>query len=321
MTKYILKRLLTMLPVLLGVTFVIFTMLYISPGEPADFILGDLATREAKDQFNEQYGINKPFFVRFANYVLGALQGDLGTSYITKKPVVTEISERFPNTLKLAFLAMCVATVIGVTLGILSATKQYSLWDNIIRVFSIIGVSMPNFWAGLMLILLFSVEWELLPASGFSSWKHWILPAVTVGFSSSASIMRMTRSSMLDAIRQDYIRTARAKGQSEHIITWHHALRNSMIPVMTTIGLSFGRLFGGMAITESVFAVPGIGKMIVDAIPVKNAPVVQGGILFIACAMSLINLVVDVLYAYIDPRIKSQYIQKKSKKLLAKEGV
>ena len=320
MIRYVLKRLVMMVPVLLGVAFVIFTMLYLSPGEPADFILGDLATEAAKEQFNEENGLNRPFLVRYVSFVAGALKGDLGTSYITKKPVMEEIGERFPNTLLLATLSMVVATIIGVSLGILSATKQYSIWDSLSRVLSIIGNSMPSFWEGLMLILLFSVVLGWLPASGFSSWKHWILPAITIGTGSAASIMRMTRSSMLEEIRQDYIRTARAKGQTERVIIWRHALRNSMIPVMTTIGLSFGRLFGGMAISESVFAIPGIGKMIVDAIPVKNAPVVQGGILFIAFSMSIINLIVDVLYAYVDPRIKSLYVRKKLPTKTAKEA-
>ncbi len=314
MLKYVGQRLLMMIPVLLGVALIIFTMLYISPGEPADFILGDLATDEAKQVFNELNGLNDPFFVRYIRYVGNALTGDLGTSYITKKPVMDEVLQRFPKTLQMAAMAMAFATVVGVTLGVISATKQYSVIDNITRIVSIIGVSMPSFWIGLMLILLFSVKLRILPASGYTTPKHWILPMVTIGMSSAASIMRITRSSMLESIRQDYIRTARAKGQIERKVIIHHALRNSMIPIMTTIGTSFGKLFGGMAISESVFAIPGIGKMIVDAIPVKNTPVVQGGILFIAFAMSIVNLITDVLYAYVDPRIKSQYVRKKSKK-------
>lgn len=302
-----------MIPVLLGVTLVVFSMLYFSPGKAADYILGDLATAEQKAIFNKQNGLDKPFFVQYINYVVKACKGDLGTSYITKRPVLQEILVRFPNTLSLAFVSMVFATILGVSLGIISATKQYTVWDNFTRVLSIIGVSMPSFWEGLMLILLFSVVLRWLPPSGFNNWKQWVMPVLTIGTSSAATIMRMTRSSMLEAIRQDYVRMARAKGQSETVVIWKHALKNAMIPVMTVIGLNFGRLLGGIAISEMVFAVPGVGKLIVDAIPVKNAPLVQGGILFIAFAMSIINLVTDVLYAYVDPRIRSQYMKRRAR--------
>lgn len=302
-----------MIPVLLGVTLVVFSMLYFSPGKAADYILGDLATAEQKAIFNKQNGLDKPFFVQYVNYVVKACKGDLGTSYITKRPVLQEILVRFPNTLSLAFVSMIFATILGVSLGIISATKQYTVWDNFTRVLSIIGVSMPSFWEGLMLILLFSVVLRWLPPSGFNNWKQWVMPVLTIGTSAAATIMRMTRSSMLEAIRQDYVRMARAKGQSETVVIWKHALKNAMIPVMTVIGLNFGRLLGGIAISEMVFAVPGVGKLIVDAIPVKNAPLVQGGILFIAFAMSIINLVTDVLYAYVDPRIRSQYMKRRAR--------
>jgi peptide/nickel transport system permease protein len=304
-----------MIPVLLGVTLVVFSMLYFSPGKAADYILGDLATAEQKALFNKENGLDKPFFVQYVNYVIKACKGDLGTSYITKRPVLQEILVRFPNTLSLAFVSMVFATILGVSLGIISATKQYTIWDNVTRVLSIIGVSMPSFWEGLMLILLFSVVLRWLPPSGFNNWKQWVMPVLTIGTSAAATIMRMTRSSMLEAIRQDYVRMARAKGQSETVVIWKHALKNAMIPVMTVIGLNFGRLLGGIAISETVFAVPGVGKLIVDAIPVKNAPLVQGGILFIAFAMSIINLITDVLYAYVDPRIRSQYVKRRARSL------
>ena len=290
-----------MIPVLLGVVLVVFSMMYFSPGRAADYMLGDMATEEDKLAFEEQNGLNRPFLVQYVDYVWDVLHGDLGTSYSNKRPVLD-------------------ATVVGVTLGIISATKQYTLWDNLARVGSIVGISMPSFWEGMMLILLFSVGLGWLPPSGFTSWKCWILPAVTISTVPCATIMRMTRSSMLEAIRQDYVRTARAKGQSERVVIWKHALRNALIPVMTVIGLNFGRLLGGIAICEAVFAVPGVGKLIVDAIPIKNTPV-QGGILFIAFAMSIINLITDVLYAYVDPRIRSQYVRRKApKKMAAVEG-
>ena len=314
MLKFIGRRILMMIPIMLGVVFLVFSMLYFSPGEPARYVLGDMATEEDIALFNEENGINDPFLVRYVNYILDALHGDLGISYTTKQPVLGEIIERFPTTFKLTLLSTFVSVVIGITLGIISAVKQYSVWDNIVRVVAMIGVSMPNFWLGLLLILFFSVKLGVLPASGITTWQCWILPSIAIGCSSAAGIMRMTRSSMLEAIRQDYIRTARAKGQKEMVIICVHALRNAIIPVMTLVGINFSRMLGGSAISEVVFAIPGLGNLIISAINVKNAPLVQGGILFIAVVMAFCNLIIDVLYAYVDPRIRSQYVKAKPKK-------
>ena len=320
MIKYIIKRILMMIPVLLGVTLLVFTMMHFSPGNPEDFILGDMATEEDKELFREENGLNDPFIVQYGNYIKKiVLEGDLGTSYTTKRSVTEEIVERFPTTIKFAATSMLLAVVVGVITGIISAVKQNSIWDNISRIIAIIGVSMPNFWLGLMLILFFSVKLGILPSAGFTSWKHWILPAITIGMETAATIMRMTRSSMLDSIRQDYIRTARAKGQSEKIVIWKHALGNAIIPVLTVIGVNFGKMMGGAAVTEMVFSIPGLGKLIVDSIKVKNTPMVQGGIIFIAVAMSICNLLVDILYAYVDPRIRSQYMKPRKTKRFAKE--
>ncbi len=321
MLKFIGRRLLMLIPVMLGVVLLVFSMMYFSPGNPEDYILGDMATAEDKAAFRKENGLDDPFLIQYFNYVKNALQGDLGTSYTTKMPVIDEILERFPTTFKLALFSTIIAVAIGVTTGIVSAVKQYSIWDNICRFVAMIGVSMPTFWEGLMLIILFSVYLGWLPSSGFTSWKHWILPAVTIGTHSASSIMRMTRSSMLEAIRQDYIRTARAKGQKESVVIWKHAFRNAIIPVMTIVGLQFGRMLGGSAITEIVFSVPGLGNLIISAIKVKNAPLVQGGILFMAVVMSMCNLLVDVLYAYVDPRIRSQYVSGKSKKKTVSKSV
>ena len=213
MLKFIGRRILMMIPIMLGVVLLVFSMLYFSPGEPAKYVLGDMATEEDIAMFNEENGLNDPFLVQYVNYIADALHGDLGISYTTKQPVIDEIIARFPTTFKLTIVSTLVSVVIGITLGIISAVKQYSIWDNIVRVIAMVGVSMPNFWLGLLLILLFSVQLGVLPAAGITSWKHWILPAITIGTASSAGIMRMTRSSMLEAIRQDYVRTARAKGQ------------------------------------------------------------------------------------------------------------
>ena len=315
MIRYIAKRVLMMIPVLFGVAFVIFTMLYFTPGDPAVQILGDGASPEAIAALRDEMGLNAPFLVRFFNYIKDLVwHGDLGISYSTNRPVIDEILSRFPTTLELAALSVCIATLIGVICGIIAAVRQYSIFDSIATVTSLVGAAMPNFWQGIMMILLFSVYLGWLPASGFDSPICWIMPAMTIGTSTAASIMRMTRSSMLEVIRKDYIRTARAKGQKEFIVIFHHALKNAMIPVLTTIGLSFGRMMGGAVLTESIFAIPGLGSLIVNAIKARDYPVVQGGVLFIAFVFGFVNLFVDILYAFCDPRIKALYGSNKRRK-------
>lgn len=304
-----------MIPVLFGVAFVIFTMLYFTPGDPAVQILGEGAAPEAIAALREELGLNAPFVVRFFNYIKDLVwYGDLGISYSTNRPVIDEILSRFPTTLELAALSVLIATFIGVFCGIIAAVRQYSVFDSIATVVSLVGASMPNFWQGIMMILLFSVYLGWLPASGFDSPVCWIMPALTIGTSTAASIMRMTRSSMLEVIRKDYIRTARAKGQSEFVVIFHHALKNAMIPVLTTIGLSFGRMMGGAVLTESIFAIPGLGSLIVNSIKARDYPVVQGGVLFIAFVFGFVNLFVDILYAFCDPRIKAMYGSGKKRK-------
>jgi len=320
MYKYLIKRLIMMVPVLLGVTLVIFTLLYFTPGNPAKLLLPDEASVEDIREKEEELGLNDPFAIRYVNYMKGLVfRGDFGISYTTRRPVLDEILLRFPTTVLLATLSILVAVPIGIIAGIVSATRQYSIFDNIATSLSFVGVSMPNFWQGLLLILLFSVKLEWLPSSGFVSPKYWILPAITIGTSSAANIMRMTRSSMLEVIRQNYIRTARAKGQTERVVKYQHALKNALIPVVTVIGLSFGNLLGGAVITESIFSIPGLGKLMVDAINVRNYPLAQGSVLFLALTFSFVNLGVDILYAFIDPRIKYQYSAGKPKRALLKE--
>ena len=314
MHRYILKRLLMLIPVLLGVSLTVFALLYFSPGDVVDSIVaqGGVYSEEDAAQLREEFGLNKPFFIQYLSYIKGiVLHFDFGTSYLTKRSVTAETLDRFPTTVLLAVLGIGIAFAIGVPAGILSATRQYSMFDNIVTPISLLGVSMPGFWFGLMLIILFSVKLEWLPASGFYGPKYWILPALTIGFSAAAFIMRMTRSSMLEVIRQDYIRTARAKGQSERIIITKHALKNALIPIITSTGLQFGFMLGGSILAESVFAISGLGKLILDGIKARNYPVVQGGILFIAFVFSFVNLLVDVIYAYADPQIKSQYVRKR----------
>lgn len=320
MIKFIGKRLLMMIPVLLGVSLVIFTMLYFTPGDPATVILGDMATEQDKAMFREEHGLDDSFIEQYVRYIGGiVIHGDLGTSYTTKQPVMDEILQRFPVSLALAGVSAVIAVLIGVICGIISATRQYSIFDNFITVLSMIGVSMPGFWQGMMMILVFSVYLGWFPPSGFSSPIYWVLPCFTIGTVSAANIMRMTRSSMLEVIRQDYIRTARAKGQTERVIIWRHALKNALIPIITVVGLNFGRQLGGVVVIESVFSIAGLGKLMVDAIKVKNYPLVQGGILFMAFAVCIINLLVDIIYAYVDPRIRSQYTGARKRRLISRE--
>lgn len=308
MERYILKRILLMVPVLLGVILVVFIMNHISPGNPARILAGENASEEAVAALTEELGLNDPLYIQFFNYVKGIVtKFDLGTSYQTGRPVIDELMDRFPTTAKLALLSICISAVVGISLGIISAVKQNTIIDHLSTGFALLGVSMPAFWAGMMLILVFAIYLKWLPVSGIDGWKNWIMPAFTSSMVGMATITRMTRSSMLDVICQDYIVTARAKGLSEQIIVVKHALKNALIPIITVLGIQLGTMLGGAVLTESVFSVPGLGKFMVDSIKNRDYPVVQGGVLLLAIVFSLANLIVDIIYAYVDPRIKSQY--------------
>ena len=226
---------------------------------------------------------------------------------MTRRPVSDEILSAFPSTIKLAALSMVIAILLGIPFGIISAIRQYSLFDSVTMIFAMVGLSMPVFWLGILLILFFSVQLRWLPSSGFDSLAAMILPSITLAAQSVAIVTRMTRSSMLEVVRQDYIRTARAKGQKESVVIWRHALGNALIPVVTVVGLQFGHLLGGAVLTESIFSIPGVGRLMVEAIKMRDYPLVQGGVLYIAIAFSLVNLLVDLVYAWVDPRIKAQY--------------
>lgn len=307
MLKYILKRLLMAIPVLLGVTFIVFTIMSFTPGDPVQTMLGDNYTQEAYDEITEELGLNDPFLVRYVNYVVDLVQGDMGVSYSTKRAVSDEIFSRFPATVRLAGAAIFLAVVFGIPLGVISATKQYSFFDSGSMFVALVGVSMPNFWLGIMLILLFAANLGWLPASGDKGFLALILPAVTLSANSLATITRMTCSSMLETIRMDYIRTARAKGLRESRVIIHHALRNAMIPVITSVGLQFGFALSGAVLVETVFSWPGIGRLLVDTIKLKDTPVVLGVVVVMAASFTVINLVIDILYACFDPRIRTQY--------------
>ncbi|WP_294704112.1 nickel ABC transporter permease [uncultured Fusobacterium sp.] len=307
MHKYVLKRILLLIPVLLGVSLLVFAIMSLTPGDPAQLILGENAPREAVLKLREEMGLNDPFFMQYLRFVKNAIVGDFGRSYTTGREVFGEIFARFPNTLVLAVIGIIISICIGIPIGIISATRQYSFLDSFSMVIALLGVSMPVFWLGLMLILTFSVKLGWLPSGGFDGLKSIILPAVTLGVGSAAIITRMTRSSMLEVIRQDYIRTARAKGVAEKVVINKHALKNALIPIITVVGLQFGHLLGGAVLTESVYSWPGVGRLMVDAIRQKDTPTVLAAVVFLAAAFSVVNLLVDILYAYVDPRIKSQY--------------
>jgi ABC-type dipeptide/oligopeptide/nickel transport system permease component len=332
MFKYFIKRLLLLIPVVLGVSVLVFIIMHVFTSDPSANILGQHASQEQIDALRQQLGLNDPLYKQYLNFITGILQGDFGTSLITKSSVATEIFSRFPATIELAIISIIVASIVGITLGVLSAVKQNSIIDYLCMGTSLVGVSIPIFWLGLILIVVFSVTLGWLPVSGratigmepakitglylldsllsgdmaafFDSLEHLALPVIALSSYSTAIIARMTRSAMLEVLGQDYIRTARSKGLVESIIIRSHGLRNTLIPVTTVIGLQLGSLLGGAVLTETVFSWPGIGSYTIDAILKSDFPVVQGAVMIMAIVFVLVNLLVDLLYAFIDPRIK-----------------
>lgn len=313
MYKYVLRRLIFMIPVFIGVTFLVFFILSLTPGNPAAIILGDGATNESITALEEEMGLHDPLLLRYFKFLLKAIQGDLGMSYKNRLPVMPLVLERVPATAMLATSAILVALLIGIPAGIVSAKYQYSFFDYSMTLMALIGVSMPVFWLGLLLVMVFSLNLGWLPSQNLNmtnlgtTIKSLILPAFTLGASSAATVMRMTRSSMLEVIRQDYIATARSKGISEGRITRKHMLSNAIIPIITAVGLQFGFLLGGSVLTETVFSWPGLGRLMIESIKAKDIPLVLGSVLFLAIMFSIVNLLVDIVYAFVDPRIKSQY--------------
>ena len=308
MIKYGLRRLLLLIPILFGVAFLIFSIMELTPGDPATKILGIEAPPEAKEQLRIQLGLNDPFPVRFYHYIRDIVTRlDFGTSWRTKNPVFEDILPRIPVSLTLASLGIVFATLFGIPLGVLSAVKQYSIGDNVLRVVSTILVAVPTFLLAMLLILFFASKLGWLPASGAANLKSYILPVITCGGPYGCAILRMTRSTMLEEIRQDYVRTARAKGVPENVVTYKHALKNALLPVVTTIGQNFGAILGGSVVAESVFSLPGIGSLVILGIRSKDTPTVIASVLLIAVFFAVIMLVVDILYAFIDPRIKAKY--------------
>ncbi|MDT2964661.1 ABC transporter permease [Enterococcus casseliflavus] len=308
MFQYIVKRILWLFPILLGVSFIVFTIMYLSPGDPVTMVLGEGATPEQYEAMRVQMGLDRSFIEQFFHYIKNVVvEFDLGRSYVSGRVVMDEILVRLPNTIKLSVWSVLFASLIGIPLGVISASRPYSKVDNFVMFLSLVGVSTPTFWQALLLIILFTSTLGWLPASGFDTWQQMIMPVFALASSSIGTIARITRSSMMDVLDQDYIRTAKAKGVNGSKVTFHHALRNALIPVVTVIGLQFGALLGGAVLTETVFSINGIGTLMVNAIRTRDTMIVQGGVLFIAFIFTMVNLCVDILYAYIDPRIKTSY--------------
>lgn len=300
-----------MIPVILGISFILFSIMSFTPGDPARLILGEDARVEDVQAKREELGLNDNFFIRYGRYVVDAVRGDFGKSYRTNIPVFDEIFSRFPTTVKLALLGVALSTLIGVPIGIISAVKQYTIIDGISLVSALLLASMPGFFVGMLLIMLFSLKLDLLPATGIETWKHYIMPAFSIAAVTMATLIRMTRSTMLEEIRQDYVRTAKAKGASGRRVIFKHALRNALLPVVTVIGINIGIQIAGTIMIEAVFAIPGLGTLMINSIRMKDTPVVMASILFVALIAGLVNLAVDIIYTFIDPRVKSQYVMLK----------
>ncbi|MEK4484430.1 nickel ABC transporter permease [Psychrobacillus sp. FSL H8-0484] len=303
MFLFILKRLVQIVPVILGVTLVVFLIMQMVPGDPAVIMAGEGASKETINELREDLGLNRPLHEQYLSYIGNVFQGDLGNSLKNNQPVMDEIMVRLPITMELAFFSIMITIVLGLIAGIISAVRPYSFSDISVMVVALIGISLPSFWLGLLLMYVFSVKLQWLPVAGWDSTAHIILPAITLGAGGAAIVARMTRSSMLEVVGQDYIRTAKAKGLKGHVIIYKHALRNALIPVITVVGLQFGSLLGGTVLVESVFAINGIGRMIVDSIRTRDIPMVQGGVLVASLVFVFVNLLVDVMYRVFNKRI------------------
>ncbi|MBT4638850.1 MAG: ABC transporter permease [Deltaproteobacteria bacterium] len=303
MINYLIRRLLMLVPILIGITMVSFLILQLVPGDPALIILGVEAEAEDLEDLRHKLGLDKDIVTQYVIFFKNTVSGDLGESITTQNDVVAEIWPRFKNTVRLTVASTLLATIVGLLVGCIAAMKQNTATDYIAMVVVLIGISTPSFWSGLLLILLFSVHFEWFPPGGSMGFISLILPMVTLAAPGAAVIARMARSSMLEVFRQDYIRTARAKGQKESKVVFKHALRNALIPTVTVVGLQFGYLMGGAVLVETVFTWPGLGRLLVSAIFNRDYPVVQAGIMFFAVSFVFVNLIVDILYGYLDPRI------------------
>lgn len=304
MQSFIAKRLILFLPVVFGVLTLVFLLIHLIPGDPVDLMLGENARAADKEALRKELRLDEPVGKQYLLFIRGAIKGDIGKSFHSRQPVMRLILQRYPETIKLTIAAMIMALLISLPIGIYSALKQYSFMDNSSMFFALVGVSMPNFWLGPLLMIVFSVHLGWFPISGDEGLSSIVLPAVTLGTALAAILSRMVRASMLDVIHQEYIITARAKGLSETRVIFNHALKNALVPVITVVGLQFGALLAGAIITETIFSWPGVGRLLVQAINTRDYPLVQGCVLVIAISYVLVNLITDIAYSYIDPRIK-----------------
>jgi len=314
MIRYVAKRLLMLIPIIVGITFIVFFILSLTPGDPARMILGANATPAQVEAMREQMGLNDPVLIRYVKYMGGVIRGDFGTSWSTREPVFQMVFARFPYTFQLALLSMLVTVAASIPLGIYSAVKQNTAADSTVMVLSMVLAATPKFWLGILMMLVFSVWLRWLPTSGLVSCKSYIMPTVAMAAASTAINTRIVRASVLDVIKQDYIRTARAKGVKEQTIFRRHALKNAMLPVVTVMGMSFASALGGSVLIENVFSIPGIGLLMIERIRQKDIPSVLACVIFIAVVFAVVNLITDILYSYIDPRIKAQYMRRADKK-------
>lgn len=304
MLKYIAKRLLALIPVILGVTLLVFIIMDLAPGNPARMILGEMATNEQVAALEEEMGLNDPLLVRYFRYMFNFARGDMGTSYYKGNSVVDEVMSRFPYTVRLAGVAALLTVCMSIPIGMTAAVKQNTLVDNISLVVTLLGISMPVFWLGILFIILFSLKLGLLPTGGAEHWYSYIMPAFCLAFSNMSTMARTTRSSMLETIRQDYVRTASAKGAPHRIVITKHAFRNALIPTITVLGIQMSQLLGGSVVVETVFAWPGVGRLMINSISSRDTPMVLGCIVLLTIVFTVLNLVIDLLYALVDPRIK-----------------
>jgi peptide/nickel transport system permease protein len=304
MLKYIIKKLVLMIPILIGASIIVFLMIHLAPGDPVHMIVGPNVTQEVYNNIVERLGLNDPLPVQYFRFISNAVRGDLGMSILQRRPVLDIIREKLPITLELGFASLFISFAIAVPAGVIAAVKRKTAVDYASMTGALVGMSMPTFWFGLLLLYFFAYRWRLFPISGYGTWQHLVLPAFTMGLTDAAVTARMVRSSMLEVIRQDYIRTARSKGLAERVVINQHALKNALIPIITILGLRIGWLMGGSVILELVYSRPGLGRLMIDAIFARDYPIVQGAMLVLTACIIAGNILADILYAVVDPRIK-----------------
>lgn len=315
MWRYTLKRLIWLVFTIIGVAFLIFTIMYFVPGDPAQIVLGNTATEAELNAYREFLGLNDPYYVQLGRFVYSLfIKFDLGTSYWTGVSVVKELLNRAPRTLILAWLCIFLNTLIGVPLGIACAKHQNKIVDRVVMVLSVVGASMPSFWFALMMIVLFAQKLQILPVYGIGTWKHWVMPVIAGSLAGLANNARQTRSTFLETMREDFVSTARSKGLSDGVVTYKHILPNAILPILGQLGAAFGNSLGGTVVIESVFVFPGVGQYMTNAIANYDYPIIRGGVIILAVFSVLANLVVDLAYAYLDPRIKAEYVRLGQKK-------